>query len=210
MFVKFCGFTRERDVEAAADLGVSAVGFIFHPASKRCVTPERAALLGKLLDGSGIERVGVFVDAEADDIRRTAEIAGLDRLQVYSGKHRKELSGFRKIVWAGRIRTRDDLDAMGAPVDDELFLLDAYSENAFGGTGVAFNWEILSGFPHIGRSIVAGGINENNVVYLARNVRPFGVDVSSGIEEAPGVKSMEKMRTFMKNLQEALRHEGNA
>ena len=59
-------------------------------------------------------------------------------------------------------------------------------------------------------TMVAGGINENNVVYLARNVRPFGVDVSSGIEEAPGVKSMEKMRTFMKNLQEALRHEGNA
>jgi len=210
MFVKFCGFTRERDVEAAADLGVSAVGFIFHPGSKRCVTPERAAALGKMLDGSGIERVGVFVDTETDDIRRAAEVAGLDRLQVYSGNHRDELRGFRKIIFARRIRGRDDLDVTGAPAGDELFLLDAYSDDAFGGTGVAFNWEHLAGFPHIGKTIVAGGINENNVVYLARNVRPCGVDVSSGIEEAPGVKSKEKMLSFMKNLQEALRHEGIA
>lgn len=210
MFVKFCGFTRERDVDAAAALGVSAVGFIFHPASKRFVTAERAAMLARRLEGSGVERVGVFVDAEADEIRRAAETVGLDRLQVYSRVCREELRGFRKIISAIRIKTKGDLDDIDAPAGDELLLLDAFSGDAFGGTGFAFNWEYLAGFQHLGRTIVAGGVNEENVAYLARHMRPFGVDVSSGIEESPGVKSEAKMKSFMNNIQEALRHEGIA
>lgn len=210
MFVKFCGFTREKDVEMAATLGVSAAGFIFHPASKRFVTAERAAVLARLLEGSGVERVGVFVDAQADDIRRAAETAGLDRLQVYSSAHRESLRGFRKIISAGRIKEKADLENIGAPVGDELLLLDAYSGDSFGGTGFAFNWEYLAGFPYLGRTIVAGGVNEQNVMYLVRHVRLFGVDVSSGIEESPGIKSYDKMKSFMNNVKEALRHEGIA
>ncbi len=207
MFVKFCGFTRERDLEEAVELGIEAAGFIFHERSKRHVTPGRARELVRVLEGSGVSAVGVFVDGRLDDIRNTVDMAGLDIVQVYSPALAEGLWPTVRAIAAHRISGAEDLASIPAPKENDIILLDSFSRESHGGTGAAFNWEYLRGFSYLGRTVVAGGLNENNVAYLVRKIGPFGLDVSSGIETAPGVKSREKMASFMKNLREALLHE---
>ncbi len=200
MFVKFCGFTRSQDIEDAAMLPVSSVGYIFYEKSDRYITPEKGAEFSGILKGTGILKTGVFVKSSVDEIKRTAEIAGLDMLQVYDESTAKLLKGFLPIIEAFRIEEDHGLPDKSSA---EFILLDTYSKDEYGGTGKSFPHEILSNYPLINKTIIAGGIKSSNLKKIIIETHPFGVDISSGIETARGIKSPEKMREIFSIIMEA-------
>jgi len=201
MFVKFCGFTRREDLEAAAWFPVNALGFVFHPPSARYIDPGRAR---DLIDGLPLpaKKVGVFVDQSPEEIRRVAETVGLDMLQVYRPEQAAALKGFLPLIRAYGVAGVADLHSIDPPEDGSFLLLDRYDGDRFGGTGKAFDWGMLEGFPYLDRTLVAGGINAGNLSRLLETVRPRGIDLSSGIESAPGVKSVSKMNAVMTIIEE--------
>lgn len=201
MFVKLCGFTRHEDVEFIADLPISAIGFIFYKKSKRYISPQRAAELSKVA-GSNILKIGVFVEDTTDEIKAMAEIANLDMLQLYNSHSARELKGFLPIIQCLRVK-----EAIPHELTSQLFgdfiLVDTFDEKNFGGTGKSFNPEILKNFPLREKLIVAGGINCENVSHIIKEITPFGIDISSGIEISPGIKSKEKIITLLQKIKEA-------
>ena len=200
MFVKFCGFTRNQDIEDAAMLPVSSVGYIFYKKSARCITPEKGAEFSSILKGTGILKTGVFVNSSVDEIKRTAGTAGLDMLQLYDKSAVEQLHGFLPIIEAFRVKEVNELPDKSST---QFILLDAFSENEYGGTGKNFPHEILNNYPLINKTIIAGGINISNLKKLIIEAQPFGVDISSGIEISRGIKSSEKMREIFSIIMEA-------
>lgn len=202
MFVKLCGFTREEDLAAAAEFPLSAAGFVFHTASPRFVSMERARTLSRVLDGTGVLRVGVFTGNDADSIARTAEGARMDCAQVYDPLVAQRLDGRIRVITAYRVSGAEDMEALSRAPARGLLLLDRFDAGLYGGTGKPFDWEALRGFPYIERAIVAGGIDAANLGRLLALIRPYGIDVSSGIEDAPGIKSKEKIMNLFNTLRE--------
>lgn len=200
MFVKFCGFTRHQDIEYAAMLPLSSVGYIFYEKSDRYITPEKGAEFSGILKGTGILKTGVFVKSSIDEIKRTAETAGLDILQIYDESAARELNGFLPIIEAFRVKGADELPDKSSA---QFILLDAFSENEYGGTGKSFHHDILYNYPMINKTIIAGGVNISNLKKLIIEAQPFGVDISSGIETARGIKSPDKMREIFSVIMEA-------
>jgi phosphoribosylanthranilate isomerase len=147
--------------------------------------------------------VGVFVDERAADIAEAARKAEVDRVQVHRPEDPvlRDLLGPR-ILLAFRARDEDVLDTIRES-GPETFLLDAYSPHAPGGTGRTFDWSLAKRASALGRLVLAGGLTSENVGRAIAEVRPFGVDVSSGIEESPGVKSRERMYAFVRAVREA-------
>ena len=176
MMVKVCGITRREDAEAAASAGASALGFVFYPKSTRYVDPAAAAVIGQ---GLGLLKVGVFVDETAANVESVMRAAHLDVAQIYGGEGP---AGAR--LWRA-FRTTEGIDASGA----EAVLLDGQSN------GLSFDWSLARGVP--GKVIVAGGLDASNVSEAIRKARPWGVDASSKLESAPGVKDHEKVRRFV-------------
>ncbi len=203
MFVKFCGMTRECDVEAAIECGADAIGFVFYKKSTRYVSPEKARRLMAYMRGTNTKAAGVFVDEDAARIVDIAQDIGLAYVQLYSQQAVQFVQQYVPVIMAYRVGSADDLAGVMAPPNG-FILLDSFSKNAFGGTGMMFDWNLLCNFRFLGRTIVSGGLRPDNVAGLIHRIRPFGVDVSSGIEESPGTKSAEKMRAFMNSIQEAL------
>jgi len=197
MFVKFCGFTRPEDIEAAASLGISAAGFIFYKKSPRCVSREKARVLCRMLRGKGMMRVGVFVGASIFEIVEICSTTDLDALQLYDSLLAEELRGMRPIIAAYRVGIEADLGRIKTPSGDDMILLDSAGARGYGGTGERFDWSLLGKIPHAGRTIIAGGIQAQNLPELLSKIQPFGIDISSGIEDSPGIKSAEKMRDIM-------------
>ncbi len=185
MMVKVCGITRREDAEAAVEAGASAVGFVFAPSSPRYVDPERAAELGEGLD---VWKVGVFVAETPAAVETVMRAARLDVAQLYGG-HRPAVDR----VWRA-FRVADGIKV--ADIDGcEAVLLDGPRN------GVGFDWSQARGAAE--RVIVAGGLDASNVAEAIRVARPWGVDASSGLESAPGVKDREKMRRFVQAAKEA-------
>lgn len=201
MFIKFCGFTRAGDVAAAVRLPISAIGFVFHHESPRYVSPEKARLLGEPVPAA-VRKTGIFVSDRADEIMRIADTAGLDMLQIYDHRLVPALEGFRPLILAHRIGASSDLLTVTRPEGDTLLLLDNHDPISAGGTGQRFDWEPLKAFPLLHRTIIAGGINAANLAELLKKVKPPGIDISSGIEDAPGEKSAEKMETIINIIKE--------
>lgn len=204
MFVKFCGFTREKDLEVVPALEiVYAVGFIFHESSKRYISPDRACELGSIVHGTGIKKVGIFTGEDSDEILRSAEQAKLDILQIYNFKVLDHLGKYYPVFCSSRIKQDRDLEKLPDLNKQSYYLFDAFHEHEMGGTGKVFNWELLKTFKHIDRTIAAGGINMNNVKEIIKyNI--YGIDLSSGIEVSPGIKSLEKMTSLSLKIKEVL------
>ncbi len=202
MFVKFCGFTRECDVEAALECGVDAVGFVFYEKSSRFVSFQNARKLIACLAGTNTKAVGVFVDEGADDIIEKVASLNLNVAQIYSHEIMHRIHAVVPVLMTYRIQNADDIARVIFPTDGYV-LLDSYTRSGYGGTGMTFDWKLLRDIP-LNRAIVSGGLSPRNVGELIRTIRPFGVDVSSGIEESPGIKSVGKMRAFMKQVKEAV------
>lgn len=190
MMVKVCGITRREDAVAAADLGASAIGFIFYPKSPRYVTPERAAELGEGLD---VWKVGIFVHEKPADIEAVMRAARLDVAQIYGGAGPQ---GAR--IWKA-FRVTGTFDTSLAR-DAEAILLDGVSKDGVS-NGNAFDWSIARSVG--GKVIVAGGLDASNVAEAIRVAQPWGVDASSRLETAPGVKDRDKIRAFLRAAREA-------
>jgi len=192
-FIKFCGMTRPEDVAIAVELGVDAIGFVLWPKSPRYVSLEIAAKLVAMIP-DGIRPVGVFVTPSPDDVSRAVEQAGIRVAQLH-GVNDVSFGGQRCEFWIAT-----SLPANGAgssAASGHMLILDAHDPVKQGGTGQTIDWQRASAVAATRPTILAGGLTPANVADAIRTVRPFGVDVASGIETAAGVKSEQAMRAFV-------------
>jgi len=223
MWLKICGITDEDDARLAAALGVDAVGFVFWPGSRRFVAPLRAASIAASLPPR-VERVGVFVHQGAGVIEEVAREVGLDTIQVHGPLRAAQGSRLGPLAsGAGRLAEltssgRDWADGAAprliaalpvgpdfdvAAVDrvhpDVTILLDAAEGGAPGGTGRTIDWSVAARVACRRRTVLAGGLTPGNVGQAIRTVRPYGVDVASGVEYPgrPGVKDPDRLKRFV-------------
>jgi phosphoribosylanthranilate isomerase len=193
MMIKICGITRREDAEAAVEAGASALGFIFYPKSPRYVTPSGAAALGAGLD---IWKVGVFVDESPAAMEVVMREAKLDVAQVYGEAVPKTTRVWKAFRPADSGRDSEPrASASGWTLSAEAILLDGPAN------GISFDWNAARDRDH--KIIVAGGLDASNVAEAIRIAMPWGVDASSKLEFAPGIKDHEKMRAFIHAAQEA-------
>lgn len=199
--IKICGITNKIDALNAAELGVDMLGFVFYKKSKRYVVPSLAEDIINELPPN-VEKVGVFVDEKVEDVLRIAEDAGLTMLQFHGKETPAYCQQFRdkfKIIKAFKIKTRSDLKTVNDyPVEYDLF--DAYSKESAGGSGKTFDWKILKDFEVLKPMIIGGGLTPENVGTVIRELAPFGVDVSTGVEESPGNKDLALLKRFVQNV----------
>lgn len=196
--IKICGLTRQEDAEAAAALGADFVGFILWPGSKRAVTTQHVAPIVAALP-STVTPVGVFVDPTAREIAAAAD-AGIKIAQVLTETSPLPEAVPIPIVRVVHLRP----DGLDPPVDDDLILLDAYDPVTKGGTGKTIDWDRAAAVARSRRIILAGGLTPANVRDAITLVRPFAVDVASGVESSPGVKDVSKMSAFIRKAKETM------
>ncbi|MEJ2685676.1 MAG: phosphoribosylanthranilate isomerase [Gammaproteobacteria bacterium] len=198
--VKICGITRPEDGVAAAELGADAIGLVFHPHSPRAVSIDQANAVVEALPPF-VTVVALFVDAPQAAIRSVLEAVPVDLLQFHGAERAPACTGFaRRYIKA--ISMRPGLDvaaAMADHPDAAAFLLDAFHPAVAGGSGQRFDWERVPG-ERPRPVILAGGLDPGNVVEAIRRVRPYGVDVSSGVEAAKGVKDPVRLRQFIEGV----------
>lgn len=195
--IKICGITRVEDAVAAIEAGADALGFVFAP-SPRHVTVEQAAAVARAVPPP-VARIGVFVDANEDEVAEAVRACHLSAVQ-YCGNETpaqcsaapapviKTLSVRSGFDWEFATRYKDHVAAL---------LLDTYKPGIAGGTGESFDWTSATDRPSWVRLFAAGGLTPENVGDAVRVMRPFAVDVSSGVESAPGIKDQEKLRAFV-------------
>jgi phosphoribosylanthranilate isomerase len=195
--VKICGITNTPDALAAAEAGADAVGFVFYQGSPRFVTPPKVASIVREMP-QFIMRVGLFVNAPEDEVVRAISECGLNLLQFHGDEPPEYCLQFGLMsMKAFRVKDADSLKILPEYPTD-AWLLDAYSPNQLGGTGHNFNWDLAVEAHKLGRPVfLAGGLTPENVAEAVRRVRPYGVDVSSGVESAPGKKDAAKVKAFV-------------
>jgi len=196
--VKICGITNTADAHAAVEAGADILGFVFHPSSPRKVAIESAAGIAATLPPY-ILRAGVFVDADAEMVFGAVQECGLNLLQFHGSEPPEFCRQFGVMsVKAFRIRDAGSLGGLRS-YDTDAWLLDAFSQGKPGGTGEHFDWDLAIEAVKFGKPIfLAGGLTPENVAGAVRRVHPFGVDVSSGVEAAPGRKDHAKVREFIR------------
>ena len=204
--IKICGLTRLEDALVAVSLGADALGFVFVSESPRCILPEKAAAISLKLPAF-VTRVGVFKDQEPDWIKKVVHRCGLHIVQLHGQESPEYCQSLRlDYIKAFRIKDEASLEPLTRYRDltrKKAFLLDTFVPDQSGGTGKTFDWrlaQMASGFAPI---ILSGGINPENVDKAIVQVRPFAVDVASGIELAPGRKDPDKMRAFVRQVHKA-------
>ena len=195
--VKICGITSIDDAQAAVEAGADALGFMFYEPSPRYLTPEQASTIIRELPDH-VARVGVFVDADEPTIRSTSTSAGLDTLQFHGNESPDFCTQFElRTIKAFRMKDRESL-AQLAGYRTDAWLLDSYVQGVPGGTGERFNWDLAVEAKRLGCPILlAGGLTPDNAGEAVDQVAPFGLDVSSGVEAAPGRKDAAKMATLI-------------
>lgn len=195
--VKICGITTVEDAAVAVEAGADALGFVFYDKSPRCVNPITAAQIIKTLPPF-VQSVGLFVNEESGKINWTADFCGLDLLQLHGDETPEDCIELnRRVIKACRVQNRSSIETL-ARFSVAGYLLDAWSADAYGGTGQVFNWELAAAARQYGPIILAGGLAPENVAAAVSQVQPYAVDVSSGVESAPGRKDHDKVREFIK------------
>ncbi len=201
--VKVCGITRRDDALLAADLGASAIGFVFWPRSPRYVEPETAAALARELPAD-VAPVGVFVDPAVSDVRRIAELVGLAAVQLHGDEPATLCDGLPyRVLKAVAVEGETTRDAAGRVPGHITVLLDARDPVRRGGTGRTVDWRVAAGVAARRRIFLAGGLAPENVGAALETVRPYGIDVSSGVEEQPGRKDAGRLREFFEEVARA-------
>ncbi|MFQ5672340.1 MAG: phosphoribosylanthranilate isomerase [Nitrospinales bacterium] len=193
--IKICGITNLADALLAVQYGADAVGFIFYNKSPRFVSRRTVKEIISTLPPF-VSRVGVFVNESADRVNRVADACRLDYVQLHgdeSPAYCKKMN--RKVIKAVQLKDSRSLAGLNA-YRVAGFLLDAYSGERRGGTGRPCDWSLARGATKYGPVILAGGLNPDNVADAVRRVRPYGIDVCSGVEKSPGKKSPAKIRAF--------------
>lgn len=201
--VKICGVTRVEDALAAVRAGADALGFNFWPRSKRYLPPADARAIVRRLPAF-VTAVGVFVDPSRDEALRAVEASGVAVAQLHGDEPPELCASLPLPVLKGiRLGGRKDLAQLVA-YDVAGFLLDAPSAG-YGGSGTTCDWALAAEVARELPVVLAGGLGPDNVAEAVRQVRPWAVDVASGVEAAPGVKDEEKVRRFVERAKEAVR-----
>ena len=196
MKVKVCGITRLEDALAVAGYGADAIGFVFYKKSPRYIEPELAAEIVKRLPPF-ITPVALFVNESEETVRDILHLAGINVVQFHGDETPEYVSLFpQRVIKAIRVKDESTLAPL-AGYDVSAFLLDAYSPDAYGGTGKKFDWNVIKEIGSVNRIILAGGLNADNVAYAVKLVRPYGIDASSGLESSLGIKDHKKVKDFI-------------
>ncbi|MEK7871043.1 MAG: phosphoribosylanthranilate isomerase [Nitrospirota bacterium] len=194
--VKICGITNLDDAMVAVDAGADALGFIFYKDSPRYIEPSKAGEIIKNLPPF-VNTVGVFVNEKEPEVTRVIESTRIDILQL----HGEEPPGFcalfnKPVIKAIRVKERESITCL-ANYNVSAFLLDSYNRKGYGGTGEGFDLDIAVEAKKFGRIILSGGLTPENIADAIEKVRPYAVDVSSGVEASKGKKDHEKIRLFI-------------
>jgi phosphoribosylanthranilate isomerase len=207
MKVKICGIINFGDARAAIEAGADLLGFNFYPKSPRYIAPEKAREIAAQIrsGGQGPLLVGVFVNSPLEEVRSILKIAQIDLAQLHGDEPVQvveQLSGCGFKALRPTSETEAEIDAEWfapyGPLAPAL-LIDAYRKDQYGGTGHAADWSIATKLAQQYPILLAGGLTPENVAEAVKQVRPWGVDVASGVEVLPGKKDVEKMRLFMEN-----------
>lgn len=196
MRIKICGITNSEDALAAVKLGADALGFVFAK-SPRQITKEKARDIIEKLPPF-VSPVGVFVDERVDTMKEVCNFCNIRTVQLHGNEaplYLQDLKGY-KIIKAFRIKEEDDVKPL-ANYKPHAFLLDSYVKGVVGGTGIPFQWEFARQAHKYGHLILSGGLTPENVRKAIRIVKPYAVDISSGVESAPGKKDVELMKRFI-------------
>jgi len=202
--IKICGVTRLEDAQRAVDLGAAALGFNFYTLSPRYIGPAAARAIVRQLPPF-VTAVGIFAnETDADHVVSLAREAGVTAVQVHGPKFpvlRELLSAFTLVV-AVAVGESFKPEELGK-IEASAYLLDAFDPDRPGGTGKTFDWKAAREAKQYGPIILAGGLTPANVARAVREVRPFAVDVASGVESTPGIKDPAKLRAFFAAVAEA-------
>ncbi|CAA0107370.1 N-(5'-phosphoribosyl)anthranilate isomerase [BD1-7 clade bacterium] len=197
--VKICGLTDENAARMAASAGADAIGLVFYPPSKRYVTTSQAASIASAIPPF-VQRVGLFVNETKEAVERIKDTVQLDLLQFQGGESPEYCESFNfPYIKALQMKPGVDItESFKAFPNARAFLLDTYHPDQHGGIGETFNWDE---FPDYSDKplILAGGLNPDNVQDAIKACQPYAVDVSSGVESGPGIKSTEKMQAFVRS-----------
>lgn len=196
--IKICGITNLADAKVAIELGADALGFVFAKSKRRISSKKAAKIINQL--PPIVNFVGLFVNERNQVVEKILTDCKLSALQFHGDETPEYCREFRKkakVIKAVRVKDRNSISAL-SKYDVDAFLLDTFSSRGFGGTGKVFNWEFARIAKKFGRPIIlAGGLNPKNVAVAIKKVRPFGVDVSGGIESSPGKKDKRLMKEFI-------------
>jgi phosphoribosylanthranilate isomerase len=199
VFTKVCGITNPGDARVATDAGADAIGLIFAE-SPRTVDVEEARKVSLALPND-VLKVGVFVDAEPEEVLRIAHELGLDLAQLHGDEAPETVAAIRgaglPVMKAVRVRNAEALGALER-YEADLILLDAWSARVRGGTGETFDWTLAKSVQGRDNIVVSGGLTPENVREAIEFFEPYGVDASSSLEERPGKKSGERVRRFVR------------
>jgi phosphoribosylanthranilate isomerase len=200
-FIKICGITTIEDAVAAVEAGATAIGLNFYPKSKRYIEPEKAKAIADAVR-SKTAVVGIFVNHSQESVRQIASSVKLTFCQFHGDEKPELVNSFSNAIKSFRINNslrNIDFDEYQC----NSFLLDTLSETKYGGTGKTFNWLLAREANAFGKIILAGGLNAENVKQAIETAQPWGVDVSSGVEDEPGKKDHKKIYQFIHNAREA-------
>lgn len=209
IFIKICGITRLDDAVNAALAGADAIGFIFYRKSPRYISPENAKRICEEMRKRDILNTGVFVNEKMENVKKIAEYLKLDLVQLHGDENPDDFSPMRgKIIKTIKVREKtipfEEMKRWNGLVFS--FLLEGWRERP-GVDSAIFPWEIAVDACRERRIIIAGGLNPQNVGEVVKLLKPFGVDVSSGVECSPGMKNPELIKEFVKNALGAIRGE---
>lgn len=200
--VKICGITRPEDGIAAALAGADAIGLVFYDRSPRAIDAERARAICAALPAF-VTKVGLFVNASHEFVDSMLAAVPLDLLQFHGDENADFCRSFaRPYLKALRIKPGMDIAAAAlAFASAQGLLVDAWHDEQYGGTGATFDWSLLGTAVSSERLVLAGGLNPANVAQAITQVRPWAVDVSSGVESAPGIKDKGRIEQFISEVQ---------
>lgn len=198
--VKICGLTRAEDVADAVQAGADALGFVFYQPSPRAVTIAQAAELVRQVPAF-VTTVGLFVNPSADEVRATLDQVPLDLLQFHGDETPEFCAQFqRRWIKAIRVQNAEQIErAFQDYAQASGLLVDAYDPQRYGGTGQSFNWSLIPALRPL-PLILAGGLSSANVSGAVEQVRPWAVDVSGGVERSKGIKDIDKISDFIKEV----------
>ena len=202
--IKVCGITCQEDARAAVASGADALGFIFVEQSPRLVEPDRVRSITATLPPF-VDRVGVFQDEEIDVVKEIVHYCHLTVVQLHGAESPEYCRKIPcQVIKSFSIRTGSDSEEL-APYADAVggFLLDTYHQDMAGGTGRTFDWKLVEQVKPPGPVILAGGLTPENVGESIRQVKPFAVDVNSGVEYQPGRKDLDKLKSFVHEVRKA-------
>lgn len=202
--VKICGLTNMTDALHAASCGADALGFVFYPKSSRYVSPEKVRTILSELPPL-VTAVGLFVNQALAEVERITSFCGLDVVQLHGDEPPELCTALapRRVIRAVRLRDADSLDGLETLAVNAV-LLDAWVPDRFGGTGHRCDWQLAAEVARRRTTVLAGGLCPANVAQAVRQVRPYAVDVSSGVEMSPGRKDPAKVADFIRQAKNAL------